>query len=87
MWPFKRKPLPAKDPLDFTLTPSSTRWYTHHYCELCKAWTDHDEWMSQICNSCGGHGDMRGYRSSRKIWNGERWVQQFRYHNGSIELV
>lgn len=74
--------LPAKDPMDWRLTKNSTEWETDQYCENCKKRTAHREKMSDICNGCGHFGNMERYRSSRKIWNGEKWVIQRKYSNG-----
>lgn len=80
--------LPIKDPSDYTLTPSSTEWDTHTYCPYCKKETHHYERMSDICNGCGAVGAFAGammtYRAARKIWNGDRWQQQFRYKSGDV---
>lgn len=72
-----------KDPMDWTLTPSSKEWHTDQYCPQCKEPTSHRERMADICNNCGHHGDMRSYRSYREIWNGKKWVWQVKYGNGT----
>lgn len=84
-----KAPLPAKDPMDWTLTASSGEWNTDQYCPQCKHSTTHREKMADICNHCGHLGGMMRYRSYRKIWNGEKWVCQMKYGNGpkDYELV
>ncbi len=72
----------AKDPMDWRLTENSKEWYTDTYCPNCKNYTGHNQRMSRICNKCGHLGDMGKYRSHRKIWNGTKWVRQFKYGNG-----
>jgi hypothetical protein len=74
--------MPIKDPMDWSLTKNSIEWYTTTYCKFCRHTTEHREKMSNICNSCGSHGDMCRFRSSRQIWNGRKWVLQRKYGNG-----
>jgi hypothetical protein len=74
--------MPAKDPMDWTLTKNSSEWTTDRYCPRCKNSTTHRERMADICNNCGFFGNMTKYRSYRKIWNGEKWVWQYKYRNG-----
>ena len=78
-------PLEAKDPMDWKLTRSSTQWEMDAWCPHCKSTLIHEEMMANICNNCGNH--FRGLRwhnqrSYRKIWNGKKWVWQFKYSNG-----
>jgi acetyl-CoA carboxylase beta subunit len=80
-------PLPAKDPMDWTLTPSSKEWHTDQYCPNCKHFTGHRERMADICNNCGHHGDMGNYRSWREIWDGSKWRVQFKYGNKPEDQV
>lgn len=84
-WLFPPKdpmPMPPKDPMDWKLTKNSGEWWTDQYCPCCKKSTGHREKMARICNGCGHHGNMMRYRSSRKIWNGTKWVIQRKYSNG-----
>jgi len=74
--------MPAKDPMDWRLTKNSKKWDVEYYCSLCKSATGHEEFMSYICNSCGGHGNTRERRSYRSIWDGSKWVTQEKYGNG-----
>jgi len=85
----ERPVMPPKDPMDWTLTKNSKEWHTEQYCFNCKATTTHRERMADICNTCGSHGDMMSFRSYRKIWNGEKWITQYKYGNGKndYELV
>lgn len=78
---FKIIEKPVKDPMDWSLTKSSTNWITDQYCPQCKSTTGHEDRMSNICHNCGFMGNMRNYRSYRKIWNGSKWVRQFKYSN------
>jgi len=73
--------LPAKDPMDWKLTENSGKWSTDQYCPKCKHWTTHEEKMSSLCNTCGHFGNMQKFQSWRNIWNGEKWVLQFKYGN------
>ena len=78
------KPMPPKDPTDWTLTRNSKKWRGNSYCPNCKLSTEHSERMAEICNKCGHHSAELLYRrrSSRKIWNGNKWVIQHKYGNG-----
>lgn len=83
---FKRKTtkekivLPAKDPNDFTLTKSSTQWGYDHHCSACLSSIGHREFMADVCNSCGSFGTRQYFgRSFRQIWDGEKWIWQYRY--------
>jgi hypothetical protein len=82
------KNLPAKDPADFTLTDSSKRWESEDFCPHCLSTIGHDEFMSGICNSCGeqdGKYDVFPNRAVREIWNGEKWVFQYK-ERGNIRI-
>jgi len=85
------KILPAKDPMDWTLTESSKPWNTESYCPLCKASTTINEVITNICNTCGGHTSpfqmLNLHRSIRKIWDGEKWVVQRKYGNGEKDYT
>ena len=78
---FKKKKLIKKDPMDFTLTESSTCWQSEYYCPQCKKKVCHSEIMADICNSCGYFGWLLVSRVKRKIYNGEKWVWQYKYGN------
>jgi hypothetical protein len=79
--------LPPKDPSDFTTTLSSTCWIVEQTCLQCKHWIPYDEQMSGVCKSCGCLGYMREIRSYRKIWDGKKWLRQFRYGNGPTDFT
>jgi len=82
-----KPPLPAKDPLDFTLTKSSTQWLTEDACPHCKAMIEHRECMAHICNSCGGRWNWEPLRRVyRQIWSGERWVYQCKYSDAYYHI-
>jgi len=80
----KKEPMPPKDPMDWSLTPNSTQWEIDSYCPQCKSRTGYSERMCGICNSCGYSFVYLAlsYRSYRKIWNGKKWVWQYKYGNG-----
>jgi hypothetical protein len=83
-----KKPLPSKDPNDFTKTPSSSYWeYTLKSCKKCKSASSHNEYMTQICSNCGSINTIKNeQRSYRKIWNGIKWVYQYKYDDNKIEI-
>lgn len=83
----KAEERPVKDPSDWSLTEGSTPWITDHFCPVCKATIRHNEWMANICNNCGSHGNMRSQRSRRKIWDGKAWVHQFKYNDGTTQFL
>jgi hypothetical protein len=76
-----KKILPPKDPNDFTLTESSTGWRTTDInCPECFAACGHEEYMANVCNNCGYLGWLdRFERTYRQIWNGEKWIYQYKY--------
>ena len=82
-------PIKEKDPKDFTLTESSTGWdLDRHYCRQCLKSTCHSEYMSDVCNGCGGFNtqDGRG-RSFRKIFYQGVWQYQIKYKEGKEEII
>lgn len=81
--------LPEKDPLDFSLTSSSTEWkLDQHHCKECKASVGHEEYMSDVCNTCGSFKcmDLMG-RIYRKIFIDGKWKYQIKYRNGDMEII
>ena len=78
---FKRKPLEEKDPKDFTKTESSTNWNTIDIsCNRCDKECYHTEFMSDICNNCGGINTVvRHQKVYRKIYYQGKWVYQIKY--------
>ncbi len=76
-------PMEPKDPMDWKLTKNSKPWKVENYCPNCKATVYHDEQMAYICNTCGGHNRklILLRRSFRKIWNGKKWITQYKYGN------
>ncbi len=80
------EPLVAKDPMDWTLTKNSREWQSESYCPNCKKTTEHHEIMTDICNGCGFFGYMTKRRAYRAIYNGTKWVTQFKYGNGPTEF-
>ena len=81
---YGKKILPVKDPMDWTLTESSTPWIANTYCRSCTSQTYHRERMAGICNQCGGFMNFAdtSWRASRQIWNGDSWVWQHKYGDG-----
>lgn len=83
--------MPAKDPMDFTLTSNSRGWKTDlECCPYCRKNLNRDEWYAKICNGCGSSWvwftDVLS-RAKRQIWNGEKWVWQYRYsRSNEIEI-
>lgn len=79
-----KEPLPPKDPMDWSLTPSSTDWNVESYCPNCESKTKHEDLMSSICSACGYFDQYLIFkkRVTRKIWNGTKWVVQRKYGNG-----
>ena len=78
----------SKDPKDYTKDELSTNWEgdkTH--CSACKKSTGHNEYMSDICDGCGGFNtQVRFGRSYRKIYIDGKWMYQIRYKNGNEEI-
>ncbi len=86
----KKQPLTPKDPTDFTLTDNSTEWDTDYFCPHCKNTVSLREEMAKVCNSCGGFVNwMSDYklRSFRQIWNGSKWVWQYKYGNERDQII
>ena len=81
------KPMEPKDPMDWKLTKNSKPWWSDQYCPNCKASTRHAERMTELCNSCGFHGNMRNYRANRRMWDGTKWVVQRKYGNGTDDYT
>ncbi len=80
--------LENKDPNDFTLTKSSTQWQTDTYCTKCKHSTSHSEYMAGVCNNCGEFETQYLYgRSYRKIYIDGKWVTQFKYRGGGMDII
>lgn len=79
----------SKDPKDYKKDELSTHWMGEStYCSVCKKSTDHDEWMSAICNGCGSFNtQIRFGRSYRKIYIDGSWKYQIRYQNGDEEII
>jgi len=82
----KSSNLEPKDPMDWTLTLNSRAWQIDNYCPTCKARVGRDERMASICNKCGSYERwllIQECRSFRQIWNGEKWVWQYKFQNES----
>lgn len=78
-----------KDPKDYKKCKLSTEWKSDDlYCSRCKCSTGHNEFMSDICNSCGGFDTQVRYgRTFRKIHTGGKWVYQVKYKRGHEEII
>lgn len=78
----------AKDPTDYTKDSLSTGWKTDdRYCTKCLKSTNHDEFMSDICNNCGSFNTQVRYcRVYRKIYIDGAWKYQVRYKDGHEEI-
>jgi hypothetical protein len=78
----------SKDPSDYKKDDLSTDWMSDgRYCNECKKSTSHNEYMSDICNSCGNFNTQIRYgRSYRKIYIDGKWKYQVRYRNGDEEI-
>lgn len=77
--------LPAKDPSDYALTPSSTEWELQYCCRYCREPTNSRQHLSRICSSCGHVGtwmsEMMLNRLTRRIWDGSKWLYQTKFEN------
>jgi hypothetical protein len=79
----KEPPMEPKDPMDWKLTDNSKEWDYETYCPQCKCPTEHMELMTDICGSCGYFGWLLNKkRVFRQIWDGTKWVWQYKYGNG-----
>lgn len=78
-----------KYPKDYTLSESSTEWLSERsYCKKCSCTTAHNEFMSDICNTCGSFNTQeRMGRSYRTIWYQGKWQYQVRYREGKEEII
>ena len=78
----------SKDPNDYTLNDLSTAWISEdHYCVKCKKSTGHNEYMSDICNSCGSWNTQKRYgRVYRQILINGVWKFQIKYKEGHEEI-
>jgi len=80
-------PRDPHDPMDWRQTDTSTVWKTGTYCANCFAWTHHEDRMAEICHECGSNKSVNSYRSSRKIWDGHKWVTQHKYGDGPKDFT
>lgn len=81
MW-LRQQKAPPHDPMDWRKSKTSGSWHTGQYCVNCKGWTNHDDRMSGICSHCGSKKGVRAWRSVRAIWNGKKWIAQYKYDDG-----
>lgn len=79
--------LPAHDPMDWRVTVTSDSWDTNRYCENCFSDTNYRDHMSGICSKCGSKKGVMNYRSTRSIWNGDKWVKQHKYGDGPTDFT
>jgi hypothetical protein len=80
--------LGSKDPKDYAKDKLSTGWQSDiNHCNVCKKSTGHNEFMSDICNSCGSFNTQVAMgRTYRKIYIDGKWKYQIRYRNGVEEI-
>ena len=79
----------SKDPKDFKKCELSTDWQVdRRYCTNCKNSCNHRENTSHICNSCGEFNTIELFgRSFREIFIDNEWKYQFKYKNGTEEII
>jgi len=85
----KKPKLPDHDPKDYRKSDSSTDWsFDAHYCNDCRCSTGHQEFMSDVCRSCGGFKtQFNSGRSWRRIVQNGKWVFQVKYQDGTEEII
>ena len=81
-----KEKLVEKDPSDRRLCKSSTAWKHERYCPNCYATTQHDEFMTRICLSCGEYDREMIFsdRAYRQIFYQGKWRVQRSYKNELI---
>ena len=83
----KELTFPNKNPNDFSLTLNSTEWWNEeYYCPRCKCETNEQEYINGFCTSCGYVGSHNRNRLVRMIIQNNKWVVQYKYKNGDIEI-
>lgn len=84
----KKNPVGSKDPKDLKKCDLSTQWKPDRFhCTFCKESATHDEYIANICNTCGCfHTVIMNGRVYRKIWHEEQWQYQLRYPSGNYLL-
>ena len=88
----KKKPICPngnKDISDYREDGLSTGWHPDdRHCEKCKKSTSHNEYMSDICNSCGGFNtQVRFGRAYRKVYIDGVWKYHVKYKSGHEEVI
>jgi hypothetical protein len=76
----------VREQIDLKASDTASEWWHEHYCNHCKSKTGHEEFMTNICLSCGTYSERNCWedRASRRYYNGSEWVIQHRYKNGSF---
>jgi len=75
--------LPVKDPFDFNASPSSTFWVRRDCLPECRGNLWDFNVAEGLCSDCGSRW-VAGNQlkiDERRIWNGERWVRQWKFNN------
>lgn len=82
-------PKKEQDLADYRKSETSSEWLAEsHCCINCKCTTTHNEFMSDICNSCGKFNTQKRYeRSYRKVFYGGKVQYQVRYRDGREEVI
>lgn len=85
------KHVPAKDYLDFSTTHNnSTEWVGQSFCRKCNQTLGGYLRSPGVCPHCGAFvGDAAhevGMRAYRTIWDGSKWLHQYRYRSDKIDL-
>ena len=90
LFSIEKEILVDKDPNDYTLTNTSTAWEVDNYCRECKNSVSINERLASICNSCGTYNHymvLTRPRSRRQIFQNEKWVWQYKYPSGDVEIL
>lgn len=74
--------LPDHNIADLKQSATSTAWSHIHACPLCKSPIGHQEYMTDICLSCGSTMPPgKKSAATRKIVRDGRWVKTVRINN------
>jgi hypothetical protein len=72
--------------IDLRASDIASEWWHENFCLHCKAKTGHEEFMTNICLTCGTYSERNcmGYRASRRYMKDGAWVIQHRYESGTF---
>ena len=89
MWPFNIFTLhPDHDLRVMKKTSTSSRWSHVRACTECHSPVGHQEFMTQICLSCGQEMSQLPFDAAmRKIVRNGKWTQTIRVKNVEYEKV